>query len=60
MAESIISDWISDYNSLQESELRTFATQHENDYEISKALYTILNERAKYKDVSKRYPPKVI
>ncbi|XP_055620507.1 hyccin isoform X2 [Toxorhynchites rutilus septentrionalis] len=51
MAEAIIADWISDYNSLQESERRTFATQHENDYEISKALYTILNERAKYKDL---------
>lgn len=51
MAESIISDWISDYNSLQESELRTFVAQHENDFEISKALYTILNERAKYKDL---------
>lgn len=52
MAEAIISDWISDYSSLQESELRTFAAQHENDFEISKALYTVLNERAKYKDVS--------
>lgn len=51
MAEAIISDWISDYSSLQESELRTFAAQHENDFEISKALYTILNERAKYKDL---------
>ncbi|XP_021696239.1 hyccin [Aedes aegypti] len=51
MAESIISDWIAEYNSLQESELRSFAAQHENDYEISKALYTVLNERAKYKDL---------
>ncbi|XP_053690072.1 hyccin isoform X2 [Sabethes cyaneus] len=51
MAEAIISDWISDYNALQDSELRTFAAQHENDYEISKALYTILNERVKYKDL---------
>ncbi|XP_065082740.1 hyccin [Ochlerotatus camptorhynchus] len=51
MAEAIITDWISDYNSLQESELRTFIATHENDFEISKALYTILNERAKYKDL---------
>ncbi|XP_052895286.1 hyccin isoform X1 [Anopheles moucheti] len=51
MAEAIIADWISDYSSLQESELRTFAAQHENDFEISKALYTILNERMKYKDL---------
>uniref|UniRef100_A0A182QAS9 Uncharacterized protein n=1 Tax=Anopheles farauti TaxID=69004 RepID=A0A182QAS9_9DIPT len=51
MAEAIIADWISDYSALQESELRTFAAQHENDFEISKALYTILNERTKYKDL---------
>lgn len=51
MAESIISDWISEYKSLQDSELRSFAAQHENDFEISKALYTVLNERAKYKDL---------
>ncbi|XP_058836708.1 hyccin isoform X1 [Topomyia yanbarensis] len=51
MAEAIISDWISDYESLQDSELRTFVAQHENDFEISKALYTVLNERAKYKDL---------
>ncbi|XP_055606530.1 hyccin isoform X1 [Uranotaenia lowii] len=51
MAEAIISDWIADYNSLQESEVRTFAAQHENDFEISKALYTVLNERTKYKDL---------
>ncbi|KFB51604.1 hypothetical protein ZHAS_00019677 [Anopheles sinensis] len=51
MAEAIIADWISDYSSLQDTELRTFAAQHENDFEISKALYTILNERTKYKDL---------
>ncbi|XP_058055309.1 hyccin 2 isoform X1 [Anopheles bellator] len=51
MAEAIIADWISDYGALQESELRTFAAQHENDFEIAKALYSILNERTKYKDL---------
>ncbi|XP_035785392.1 hyccin-like [Anopheles albimanus] len=51
MAEAIIADWIADYSGLQESELRTFAAQHENDFEISKALYSILNERTKYKDL---------
>ncbi|XP_052871930.1 hyccin isoform X1 [Anopheles cruzii] len=51
MAEAIIADWLSDYGALQESELRTFAAQHENDFEIAKALYSILNERTKYKDL---------
>jgi hypothetical protein len=52
MAESIIHDWLSDFNSLQDVELKSFAAQHENNHEISTALYTILNERHKYKDVS--------
>uniref|UniRef100_A0AAG5DH91 Uncharacterized protein n=1 Tax=Anopheles atroparvus TaxID=41427 RepID=A0AAG5DH91_ANOAO len=51
MAEAIIADWISDYSALQDTELRTYAAQHEHDFEISKALYTILNERTKYKDL---------
>ena len=53
MAESIIHDWLSDFNSLQESEMKSFAAQHENNHEMSTALYTILNERNKYKEVRK-------
>lgn len=53
MAESIVTDWLTDYASLQPSEIRTFASQHENNHEISTSLFTILNERLKYPDVSK-------
>lgn len=51
MAESIVSDWLSDYVNLQEFELHTFAAQHENNHEVSSALFTVLNERHKYPDV---------
>lgn len=51
MAESIVTDWLSDYTSLQPFEIRSFASQHENNHEIAHALFTILNERLKYPDV---------
>lgn len=52
MAESIVTDWLSDYASLQQFEIRSFASQHEHNHEIAHALFTILNERLKYPDVS--------
>lgn len=55
MAESIVTDWLSDYASLQQFEIRSFASQHEHNHEIAHALFTILNERLKYPDVSKSF-----
>lgn len=52
MAESIVTDWLADYATLEPSELRTFAAEHEHNHEISHALFTIINERLKYPDVS--------
>lgn len=53
MAESIVTDWITDYTVLiEQSEIRTFAAQHEHNHEIASALFTIINERLKYPDVS--------
>lgn len=52
MAEAIVTDWLADYSALEPSELHTFAAMHENNQEIADALYTILNERLKYPDVS--------
>lgn len=52
MAESIVTDWLADYAILEPSELRTFAAEHEHNHEISHALFTIINERLKYPDVS--------
>lgn len=53
MAESIVTDWLTDYAALESTEIRTFAAQHENNHEISSALFTIINERLKYPDVGK-------
>lgn len=52
MAESIVSDWLAEYTSLEPTELQTFIAEHENNHEVSSALFTIINERLKYPDVS--------
>lgn len=52
MAESIVNDWLSDYALLESSEIRSFAAQHEHNHEVASALFTVLNERLKYPDVS--------
>lgn len=52
MAESIVSDWLADYAAIESTEIRAFAAQHENNHEVSSALFTIINERIKYPDVS--------
>ncbi|GAB0096996.1 Hyccin [Sergentomyia squamirostris] len=51
MAESLVADWITDYSSLDASEIRSFAAQHEHNHEIASALFSILSERHKYSDL---------
>lgn len=52
MADAIINDWLHDYDNLNDSEILSFASQHENNYEISKALFAVLyTERQKYPDL---------
>uniref|UniRef100_A0A6B2E619 Putative beta-catenin-tcf/lef signaling pathway component drctnnb1a n=1 Tax=Phlebotomus kandelakii TaxID=1109342 RepID=A0A6B2E619_9DIPT len=51
MAESLVADWIADYSSLDASEIRTFAAQHEHNHEIASALFSILNDKHKYSDL---------
>lgn len=53
MAESLVTDWLADYETLNPQEIRAFASQHEHNHEISSALFTIINERLKYPDVSR-------
>lgn len=52
MVESLVTDWVADYEALDPKEIRAFASQHEHNHEISSALFTIINERLKYPDVS--------
>lgn len=52
MAESIVSDWLAEYEALEPTELQSFIADQENNHEVSSALFTIINERLKYPDVS--------
>lgn len=51
MAEALVSDWLADYAALEPTELRSFAAEIGHNHEISQALFTVINERAKYADV---------
>ncbi|XP_055917942.1 hyccin isoform X2 [Eupeodes corollae] len=51
MAEAIVQDWLAEYESLQPSEMQSFASLHENNQEIAEAIYTIFNERLKYPEL---------
>lgn len=55
MAESIVSDWLAEYERIEDSptEVQTFIAEHENNHEVSSAIFSIINERLKYPDVSK-------
>lgn len=52
MAESIVSDWLAEYAALEPTEMQSFVADHEHNHEVSSALFTIINERLKYPDVS--------
>lgn len=54
MAEAIVSDWIAEFNSLEPEELRTFSALHAENHELSTAIHTILNDRTKHLEVSKK------
>lgn len=53
MAESLVQDWLSDYENLQSSEVRSFCIQNEQNYDISSALFTVLGERDKFSEVGR-------
>jgi protein FAM126 len=52
MAEAIVSDWLAEYNSLEPQEIRTFAALHAENHELSTAIHSILNDKAKHSEVS--------
>lgn len=51
MAEEIVNDWLNEYTHLDENEMKSFEASHEDNHEVSSALYTIFNERNKYPDL---------
>lgn len=51
MAESIVSDWINDFNGLEPQQLRSFAALHSENHELSTAIHTLLNDKSKHQEV---------
>lgn len=39
----LIKEWLSEYSSLQEHEIKSFAAEHEHNHEISTAIFNLLN-----------------
>lgn len=52
MAESIVQDWLAEYESLEESEIPTFISMQDNNPDITDAIHSIFNTRTKYPEVS--------
>ncbi|KAG5678557.1 hypothetical protein PVAND_008222 [Polypedilum vanderplanki] len=50
MAESIVTDWIGDFNSLEPQQLKTFAALHAENHELSTAIHTIFNDKSKHQE----------
>ena len=51
MAEAIVSDWITEYETLQPEEMKSFISQLESNHEIATALYSVLADRSKHSEV---------
>lgn len=51
MAESIVTDWINDFNALEPEELKSFAALHSDNHELSTAIHSVLNDRSKHQEV---------
>nr|CAI5829524.1 unnamed protein product [Callosobruchus analis] len=49
MAESLVLEWLDEFESLTESEIHTYSTEQEHNHEVMIALYSILHEPHKYK-----------
>lgn len=52
MAEAIVEDWLQEYGRLTKEELKTFAADHEDNHDLTAALFTIFNERSKYPELT--------
>lgn len=55
MAESIVTDWINDFNALEPEELKSFAALHSENHELSTSIHSVLNDRSKHPEVLNNY-----
>ncbi|XP_037824976.1 hyccin-like [Lucilia sericata] len=53
MAESIVQDWLTDFQRIQgqPSEVKDFANEHDSDSEIAEAIFTILHDRQRHESL---------
>lgn len=51
MAESIVTDWLNDFNALEPEELKSFAALHSDNHELSTAIHNVLNDKTKHQEV---------
>lgn len=53
MAESIVHDWLADFQRIQgqPSEVKGFANDHDSDSEIAEAIFTILHDRQRHESL---------
>ncbi|XP_005181863.1 hyccin [Musca domestica] len=53
MAESIVQDWLSDFQRIQgqPEEIKEFAAEHDTESEIAEVIFTILNERQRHESL---------
>ncbi|XP_060517006.1 hyccin [Cylas formicarius] len=49
MAYALVFEWMDEFESLTESEIHTYSTEQEHNYEVMVALYNVLTEPHKYK-----------
>lgn len=51
MAESIVVDWLSDFEVLDSTQMKSFCVENEENPEITSALFAILGERERFTEV---------
>lgn len=51
MAESLIVDWLAEFEALETSQMKSFCAQNDETPEITSALFAILGERDRFTEV---------
>lgn len=55
MTEEVLQEWLSEYQSLDPTQLRSFAAEQEHNTDVMLGIFTLFEERNKYPQVSKNY-----
>lgn len=55
MAEAplaLVNEWLSEYEQLEPSQVKSYCVQNEDNHEITSALFAVLGERDRFTEVS--------